>query len=282
MLRFILLLCLFGTYLIAEPSAFELQSGATKKQLKSIQSASKNLENLAIDYSTRIQVLEQSQEGLQSVLDGQALRIKNLLDLTSQQETKIQALQASLEMQNQTIATMSGEIEKLNATIKDLTALTTKLNQDILNELNALGKAESKSKETSKAKKTDKPKTFKNLSNKEIHEEAKKLYQNKKLDEAKERYEWLIQNNYKNASCLYMLGEIEYQLGRFKEAIGMYKKSVALDDKASYMPILLWHTAWSFRYSKDMENYNKFLDTLIKLYPDSEQGKKAKNLKNKS
>ena len=64
--------------LAAEPSAFELQSGATKKELKNLQTTNKNLENLAIDYSARIQVLEQSKDGLQSVLDGQALRIKSL------------------------------------------------------------------------------------------------------------------------------------------------------------------------------------------------------------
>ena len=54
-----------------------------------------------------------------------------------------------------------------------------------------------------------------------------------------------------------------------------YKKSATLDENAVYMPVLLWRTAWSFRYLSDQENYQKFIDLLIRLYPDSEQGKKA-------
>lgn len=277
-----------------EPSAFELQSGATKKELKTLQSTNKNLENLAIDYSARIQTLEQSIDGMQSVLDGQALRIKSLLDTIGKQETSIQSLQSSLDYQGElvkqhsaTIADMQKAIDQLNAKLSDLTTLTTKLNQEILAELRAESSGQSKSSSKSQ---TDKPSTkqadtgsqaeaFTKLSYKEVFDEARKLYKEKKLLESKKRYEWLVQRNYRPATSLYMLGEIEYQRGKFAEAIGFYKKSASIDDKASYMPILLWHTAWAFRYSKDMDNYNKFLDSLIRLYPESEQGKKAKNLR---
>ncbi|WP_158655950.1 MULTISPECIES: tetratricopeptide repeat protein [unclassified Helicobacter] len=348
----ILLLCAGGTSLVSEPSAFELQSGATKKELKNLQSTNKNLENLAIDYSARIQALEQAQDGLRSVLDGQSLRIKNLLDLTSQQETKIQALKADLEFQNETIKQQNASmeemrqkiaqntalIEQLNSKVSDLSALVARLNNDILSEISNLSKdAESSSapssstsastkanagkssatassaassdvkqtakqtttpKQTSGSKQTSEPKqtgtndkntktpttnkAFKNLSNKDNIDEARKLFRQSKYAESKERYEWLVQQNYKTPLCYYMLGEIAYQTGKFGDAIGYYKKSASLDESANYMPILLWHTAWAFRYSKDMTNYNKFLDSLIRLYPDSDQGKKAKDLRNKT
>lgn len=302
--------------LAAEPSAFELQSGATKKELKNLQTTNKNLENLAIDYSARIQVLEQSKDGLQSVLDGQALRIKSLLDTVGRQETKIQALQSSLDYQNEIIKQQQATIENLQKSIGQNAALIeqidsklkdlAKLNEDILGISSAMdsgakngsgapglsstssGTKPSPSKIDS-PKKTDKQqasgktnsadRSFKELGNKEILDEARKLYREKNLAESKKRYEWLVKNNYKAASSLYMIGEIEYQRSKFQEAIGYYKKSASLDDKASYMPILLWHTAWAFRYSKDMDNYNKFLDSLIRLYPESEQGKKAKDLR---
>ena len=115
----------------------------------------------------------------------------------------------------------------------------------------------------------------------EAFSKAKQFYKNKEYNNAKDLYLWLVENNYKKAHSLYMLGEISYMQGKFKEAINFFKQSATLDDKASYMPILLWHTAWSFKYSKDLTNYNKFLDSLIRLYPESDQGKKAKNLKNK-
>lgn len=303
-------------YLSAEPSAFELQSGATKKELKNLQTTNKNLENLAIDYSARIQALEQSKDGLQSVLDGQALRIKSLLDTTSQQESKIQSLQAALDYQNETIRQQQETIENLQKSIAQNSALIeqidsklkdlAKLNQDILG-IDSATDSGAKPKGTTSAQGDTKPKAdsakksdkqpaskpsasssassagsdeaFKKLGNKEILDEARKLYREKNLIESKKRYEWLVKNNYKVASSFYMLGEIEYQRSKFQEAIGFYKKSASLDDKASYMPILLWHTAWAFRYSKDMDNYNKFLDSLIRLYPESEQGKKAKDLR---
>lgn len=343
----ILLLCAGGTNLVSEPSAFELQSGATKKELKSLQSTNKNLENLAIDYSARIQALEQAQDGLRSVLDGQSLRIKSLLDLTSQQETKIQALKADLDFQNETIKQQNASmeemreemrqkiaqntalIEQLNSKVSDLSALVARLNNDILSEISNLSKdaesssapsssasantkanagkssattasatASSATKQTTAPKQTSAPKqsgpndkttktpatnkAFKNLSNKDNIDEARKLFRQSKYAESKERYEWLVQQNYKTPLCYYMLGEIAYQTGKFGDAIGHYKKSASLDENASYMPILLWHTAWAFRYSKDMTNYNKFLDSLIRLYPNSDQGKKAKDLRNKT
>lgn len=44
------------------------------------------------------------------------------------------------------------------------------------------------------------------------------------------------------------------------------------------MPVLLWHTAWSFKEIKDDQNYYKFLNTLQHLYPSSEQAKMAKKI----
>ena len=48
------------------------------------------------------------------------------------------------------------------------------------------------------------------------------------------------------------------------------------------MPVLLWRTAWSFKYLEDDSNYDRFIDLLSRLYPESEQGKKALEIKEKS
>lgn len=114
---------------------------------------------------------------------------------------------------------------------------------------------------------------------KEIFVEAEALYKKGKLQEAKERFDWLVQNNYRPANGFYLLGEIAYRQKKYQDAIGFYKKSALINDKANYMPVLLWHTAWAFRYSKDLANYEKFLDSLIYLYPNSEQGQKAKDIR---
>ncbi|GAD18462.1 hypothetical protein [Helicobacter fennelliae] len=292
-----ILLCVFICFgaLHSEPSAFELQSGATKKDLKKLQATNKNLESAVIDYNAKIESLEQSQDGLKSIVDGQALRIKSLIDSTNSQSTTIQTLQAKLEKQSTLIETLQQKldshtqtIDQLNTKINDLNALITKINDSVLTKLNAL--ADNKSTTDSKKDKSQSPKSSSSPSlssiknpdkKKEAIDFARKMYREGKLNESKEIYQWLADNDYKAASSLYMVGEILYQQQKYTEAIASYKKSASLDEKASYMPILLWHTAWAFRYSKDLINYNKFLDSLIYLYPESEQGKKAKDLKNK-
>ena len=102
-----------------------------------------------------------------------------------------------------------------------------------------------------------------------------------KLDDAKEYFEYLIDQNFAVAESSYYLGEIYYVRKEYNDALPYYKTSASLDSKASYMPILLWHTAWSFKYLNDQENYKKFLQTLVALFPQSEQGRKAKDILNK-
>ena len=303
--------------LVAEPSAFELQSGATKKELKNLQNTNKNLENIAIDYNTRIQVLEQSQEGLQSIIEGQSLRIKQLLDLSNGQETRIKTLESNLDFANNVISELKEQVKTLTHKLEEASALNAKAHSEILKKLESLEKnpntagqkanegkkSEAKTSPTKSSnadKNTDKPeqkladrnnkieksnsasefpKEFKNLPKQEVYEQAQKLYKQKNFDEASVRYKWLAESEYKAGFCYYILGEIAYKQAKYQEAIVYFKRSVAKDDKASYMPVILWHTAWAFKYTKDLENYEKFLDFLIASYPDSEQGKKAKNLK---
>lgn len=299
----------FFCVLVAEPSAFELQSGATKKELKNLQITNKNLENIAIDYNTRIQTLEQSQEGLQSVIEGQSLRIKNLLDLANGQEMRIKALESNLDSASATISELQGQVKSLTTKLNEMSALNAKANSEILKKLESIDSiaqpkasqqkagqpkadeakvSDSKSGEPSTAKSADDapasefPKEFKHLPKKEVYEQAQKLYRQKGFEAASERYKWLAESEYKSAFCYYMLGEIAYKQAKYKEAIIFFKRSVAIDSEASYMPVVLWHTAWSFKYTKDTQNYEKFLDLLIGSYPDSEQGKKAKNLKNQT
>lgn len=299
----------FFCALVAEPSAFELQSGATKKELKNLQTTNKNLENIAIDYNTRIQTLEQSQEGLQSVIEGQSLRIKNLLDLANGQEMRIKTLESNLDSASVTISELQAQVKSLTTKLNEMSALNAKANSEILKKLESIDStaqskasqqkagqpkadeakvADGKSGEPSTAKSADDapasefPKEFKHLPKKEVYEQAQKLYRQKGFEAASERYKWLAESEYKSAFCYYMLGEIAYKQAKYKEAIIFFKRSVAIDSEASYMPVVLWHTAWSFKYTKDTQNYEKFLDLLIGSYPDSEQGKKAKNLKNQT
>ena len=119
------------------------------------------------------------------------------------------------------------------------------------------------------------PDNSKNLS------EAKNLLRKKRNEEAKAYFEYLIDQKFAVAESSYYIGEIYYARKEYNEALPYYKTSASLDSKASYMPILLWHTAWSFKYLNDSDNYRKFLQTLVALFPESEQGRKAQDILSK-
>ncbi|PAF52879.1 hypothetical protein BKH44_00635 [Helicobacter sp. 13S00477-4] len=297
----------------AEPSAFELQSGATKKELSTIKSTNKTLESVVTDLQNRVSSLEQIQDGLKSLFEGQSLKIKNLLDSVANHQNSIKSLESVQELHSNTLKQQADliqalktevdnnqkSIKELDKKLNDLSNLLTQINTTMISQLNTIRQnleIQTPSPDTNKdLNKQSNPKVSKssqyiNPNNfkkdvskqKEIFQEARKMIPQNKLQEAKARFEWMVESNYRPAHSLYFLGEIAYKQKDYKEAISFYKKSALLNDKANYMPILLWHTAWAFRYSKDLSNYHKFLDSLIYLYPNSEQGQKAIEIKNRT
>ncbi|WP_104697187.1 MULTISPECIES: tetratricopeptide repeat protein [unclassified Helicobacter] len=304
--RFFFLLVFFATFLSAEPSAFELQSGATKNDISNLQSSSKNLQGIATDLQNRLNSVEQAQEGLKTLVEGQNLKIKRMTDsfivlqnavsgmqnqLENMEEKAkdrsqdIEALRAQLEAQQE-------EIKKIQYSIQEINRVMTENNNSIIQQLTLMSQfLEKNQKEVSaplttpipeqeEIKKEQPPLPAK--SNKEKFAEAKALVQKKDYDKSEDILNYLIKENYKSAECYYMLGDIAYRKKNYKSAVDLYKKSATIDEKASYMPILLWRTAWSFKYLKDDKNHQGFLDLLARMYPESEQGKKAIEIKNKT
>lgn len=314
---------IFVSSLVAEPSAFEMQSGATKKELRSLQTSSKNLETIITELQNKVISLDQYQDGIKSLFEGQSLKIKTLLDNSVSQENSIKSLNATQESHSNTLKQQSDllallkdrvdknqkAIEDLSKKVDDITELIGHINSDLIKQLEIIKKnleiptssssatatKSASTKSSNHPKNSDKKANLqskesktsdgftKDLSKqKEIFIEAESLYKKGKLQEAKERFDWLVQNNYRQANSFYLLGEIAYKQKKYQDAIGFYKKSAIINDKANYMPVLLWHTAWAFRYSKDLANYEKFLDSLIYLYPNSEQGQKAKDIRKRT
>ncbi|WP_033773200.1 tetratricopeptide repeat protein [Helicobacter pylori] len=325
-------------FLNGEPSAFDLQSGATKKELKQLQINSKNFSNILTKIHSQVESNTQAQEGLKSVYEGQSNKIKHLNDAILSQEESLRALKASQEVHANTIKQQSEILEDLRNEIranqqaiqqldkqnKEMSELLTKLSQDLVAQIALIQKTLKEQEKQEKAEKqykqsaptnekskqslaadvleqdkenqpkhqqlpkeeknqekekTPKVKFHKDLSKqKEIFEEALSFFRNKSYAEAKERLLWLEANSYRLSYVRYVLGEVAYGEKKYREAIKYYKESALLNKKASYMPVLLWHTAWSFKKIKDDQNYYKFLNTLQHLYPSSEQAKMAKKI----
>lgn len=126
---------------------------------------------------------------------------------------------------------------------------------------------------------TTKPKV--NLKDKplsEVFKEGENFLKNKNYESADEYLQFAVKGNYKPARGNYLLGEVAFEQKRYEDAIYYYKTSATRYDKADYMPRLMLNSAKSFNAIKEKENAKRFLETLISLYPKSNEAKEAKNL----
>lgn len=103
------------------------------------------------------------------------------------------------------------------------------------------------------------------------------LFRAKQYDKAQEQFLDVQKEGYKPASTNYYLGEIAYYQKRYKDAIFYYKKSAKADDSATYIDILLLHTAISLENMNDKAQAKLFYETIIQKYPARESAKIAKN-----
>lgn len=302
-MKAVLIFILFFSPIWAEePSAFELQSGSTKKEMQTLRNKTENQSNKIFELENRIKQLETSLDGLKSIYEGQNLNIKeikdkiNTNDVNNNQNIKdsdIQNLQEQISNNTKNIQLLKDSLNDINESISQIQEIlsseikkqnnnsTESLNTNrIINSDNNATKPQSntlESKEDSNDVQFDKDVTRRG----DIFKEARTLTYAKKFDEAIARYKWFIEIDYKKAESNYMLGNISYEQNYYNDAIYYYKESAILDDKATYMPRLLLNSANSFRVLKDTENAKKFYNSLLSLFPNSNEAKEAKTQLNK-
>lgn len=307
---------LLSSLLLAnEPSAFESQSGATKKDIKSLKDSSLNLSSIIVDLQSRVETLEQVQYGLQSLYDSQnqnlqkvtqdlennvlfaqenRARFELLKDQVEQiRETQKQYLEVHQNL-SKLISDLEGKLQNITQVSSDLNAIVMKEFEGVKNELKKQAEVLNQDQDNIKKlsleiekiyqdrKREQERNAFKQVHKKpEVLQEAKKLYQEKKNDEARDRLIWLIEQGYKKAESNFYLGQIAYRQKQYQDAIFYYKESAVLNDKAKYMPELLLNTIKSFDVLKDKSNTLKFIDTLLALYPQSKEADEAKKIQSK-
>jgi len=97
----------------------------------------------------------------------------------------------------------------------------------------------------------------------------------------KNGFKILLKKAYKKAPTEFYLGEIAYKKGRYKKAIEYYQESATLNDKASYMDKLLYHTAVALNKKGKNQEAKIFLKAVIDGDGDSKIKDKAKKYLNK-
>ncbi|RDU66820.1 hypothetical protein CQA53_02700 [Helicobacter didelphidarum] len=293
----------------AEPSAFELQSGATKKDMRDLKDIADFTRSVISDFQNKIANLEQAVDGLKTVyegmsatsrqdtliLRGQIEKIENLQGIVDSYQNAYKTQTDLVKILQAQVQANTNNIEQINQKIDKLSEAFLQANDEILKQIQVLsqqaldlqnniqGIQNQPIIETIKMENPNPKKQYNFSSNNTDNlKEAKNLLRQKKLDDAKAYFEYLIDQKFAIAESSYYVGEIYYARKEYNEALPYYKTSASLDSKAKYMPILLWHTAWSFKYLGDKKNYNKFLTTLVALFPTSEQGRKAQDILNQN
>ncbi len=283
----------------AEPSAFKAGDldaptpyGLTSSEKKIVEQ-NKNLQNI----STKLFDTAQSQielrneiDGIKSLIVGHSEKINNFerkmeSDDNGSLKTLNKKLDDNLKLQNENYDKIMSTLSALAALLDEtrgeyvskeqLKAIVGKNYKDIKSKKTKPAPAPVEEKthenktEEPKAESPEKPKQEKPLNIEESFKKAQQDFKDNKLKEAKAGFESVQANDgeYKKGFLAYYLGEIDYKNGNHKSALEHYQKSIELDEKANYIPIILFHTGASLEKLGDKESAKKILNSLITNYP---------------
>ena len=276
-----------ATFLLAEPSAFEAGNldspnpyGLTKDE-KYILANKKNIQKLQKIILKQQNIINQNQKTTNN-LKLKIVNFKLKLNLLSQKIDGINTVIGSIDGVNQKVSNLKQELNSTNAILFSLKDNFNKLQEvvndnkkatdDNINTVIGLTEQIAKSVDALKQKlnKIKNKVDFTTWSKKDIFNKAIYYFNNKNYAKSQKMFDYLYKNNYKSATSLFYLGEIEYKLGNYKNALAFYKKSIQkYPKKTRYMAQLLYHTGYSLeRLSQKIAAKKSYLK-IIKDYPKS-------------
>ena len=222
--------------------------------------------------------------------------------LAEQNQNRIAALQRMIIEQNERIDGLTSLIEGLSASvaelrmaqqhtvpgrennetlklIKDLGVMIDRINANYVSkdELSRILKGTKQTASATKRKMHSNSSENDKLSKlpaSKLYSEGVRLFVKKRYSEAQKRFTLTVKKGYKPAASNYYLGEIAYYTKQYSDAIFYYKKSAGLYDKASYMDVLLLHTAVSLERTGKKKQAKIFYENVVESYP----GRKAASI----
>lgn len=215
-------------------------------------------------------------EGLQSTFEGINSQYNESNEKIAQFEQQLTAMDEDLKKANASLRAMRTENKQIKQALSELTQLISAyISKDIMDTNST------KSDTNTSAPQIPKEEAWKKLDSASILDSAVKDFQkDESLQNAKDKFEFLLGRKYKPARANFYLGEIEYKQKNYSGAIVLYQKSVALYSKdTDYMAKLLYHTAISFDKVGDTQRANGFYKALKTQYPESAEAKAAPNRK---
>ena len=252
--------------------------------------------------NTQLQDLNERVDGIESLLEGESLKLNKVFlslnkhfdefklhsqtstnDINKNSEiianmqraidTDIKNLKSQIETNNKNLKTIQKSFDKIVNLVNDINGKYVTKKE--FNKLISLLDNKLTQSKVNKSNPQSKSTTVKKKSKKERLAEAKILFKKDYFTKAIIIFEDLISQNYRPAECNFYVGEIKYYRKKYKEALHYFKNSMTLYDKAKYLPKLLLHSAISFDKLGDTENAQNFYNTIVDIYPESNEAKEA-------
>lgn len=283
---------------------------SSEKHILKNQASINNLTSKMGDVNSLLESIKTRLEGLESTYEGDSAKLNS----TSRKVDNLaQKIGLSSDLGSNSSSSTQGNNSELSETVNGLkvaltklTTLVNKINSEYVSsnelknnmdqfvtreEFEALKKAAGiKTSQVKASTKLDTNKagveddkseeiSVKNLTSTDksnLLNDAKKDFDAKSYDSSTQKFDKLLEANYKPAEVNFYMGQNWYMRKKYDVAISHYKKSAILNDKAAYMPTLLLHSAISFEKIKDKDNAKSFYSTLVDLYPNSSEAKVAK------
>jgi len=244
---------------------------------------------------TKLQDLNERVDGIESLLEGESIKLNKVFislnkhmdefKLLNQNTTNdinknseiianmqiaidedMQKMKSQIEQNNKNIAIVQKSFDKIVKLVNDINSKYVTKKE--FNKLIAV--LDNKSIKSNK-----KSSSVKKKSKKDRLAEAKLLFKKDNFTKAIIIFEDLISKNYRPAESSFYVGEIKYYRKKYKDALHYFKKSMTLYDKAKYLPKLLLHSAISFDKLGDEDNAQNFYNTIVEVYPESNEAKEA-------
>ncbi|WP_442856716.1 tetratricopeptide repeat protein [Campylobacter sp. RM16704] len=234
-----------------------------------------NYQNFDTNITHEIQNLRAYVEENREIQEKNYQEIQKILSEISTLINKINDDYISKEDMNQSINFFQSEITRL----QKQTNIPQVINPVIIDDENKTQERVQETNTTLEEMTGKKDDNWKKLQSSKILKNAIDEVNKNKFEDAKEKFEYLINIHYKPARSTFWLGEIRYKQQDYAGALGFYKKSSSISTKGDYVPKLLYHTAISLDKVGDPKSANKFYKALKTAYPDSPEAKASPNRK---
>jgi TolA-binding protein len=202
----------------------------------------------------------------------QGERIDGLISL-------VEGLNASIsELKSQSTSSTIAAGDNNTALLKELGIMIDKINENYVSkeELQKVLKGNYNSFSKSNKEQSLKSDSIEGKSTSKLYSEGVRLFVKKRYSEAKKRFTITDTKGYKPAASNYYLGEIAYYTKKYEDAIFYFKKSAGLYDQASYIDVLLLHTAISLDKTGDKSQAKIFYQNIIDNYKNRNSARIAK------